>query len=346
MMKQGISIIVCCYNSADRLPETLEHIAVQQCNPAINWEVIVVNNGSTDSTASVAQNTWQSLGEPTKIAIVEEPRPGLSHARTCGVTYAAYSYISFIDDDNWIDKNWVQTAFSLMNAHPEWGAVGSRNIGAYEEPPPVWFNHFAYLYAIGEQQLDTRQEVYELWGAGLTFRKEVWCQLEKCDVTRLLDDRTANVLSSGGDSEICMLFKMLGYKLNYVPELTTHHFMPVRRLEWSYTRKLLTGIAHARFPLAVYTRLCKSNQSAARQTSLYWLVFCGKCLLIAAYGWSRWKLSLKSTEGNPYYAKFLFYKSVFKVRNYQVDRQIIKKIHQNYLTIQRCKQIVNEPPNR
>ncbi len=55
VISKGVSVVVCCYNSAPRLPETLMHLFAQIVNPDIKWEIIIINNASTDDTLEVAQ---------------------------------------------------------------------------------------------------------------------------------------------------------------------------------------------------------------------------------------------------------------------------------------------------
>jgi len=59
--KDGISVVICCYNSASRLPATLQHIAEQSLDSEILWEIIIVDNASTDNTAEIASTYWQFL---------------------------------------------------------------------------------------------------------------------------------------------------------------------------------------------------------------------------------------------------------------------------------------------
>ena len=309
----------------------------------------MVDNASTDHTGEQAQHLWEQYDAPAPIMVICETTPGLMAARTAGVQVAQYEFISFVDDDNWIAENWIETVFKTLIDQPSVGACGGHNVAVFETGPPDWFPTFQNLFAVG-QQLERDGMLppgrYELWGAGLSLRRSAWLVLRQYTGHSLLAGRTGKSLSAGEDSEICMLLTLLGYQLYYNHALVVRHYMLSDRLTWNYVERLLEGLARARFPLAVYTRLCQGSQRLIRQTNLYWFTFCGKNLLATAYGWSRWKLSLKPTEGNPYYAKFLFYKSVLKDRNYWVDRQIIKKIHQNYQAVQRCKQMMNEPLNR
>ena len=337
-MKLGVSIVICCYNSAKRLPITLQYLAQQQYDMATNWEIIVVDNASVDHTSRVAKETWESFNIAIKLYVVSESRPGLGYARACGIAHSRYEFISFIDDDNLVSHHWVQSIYGLLTTRSEIGLIGSKNIPAFEGVPPAWFHRFAYLYAVGEQQVHSGllKNKFELWGAGLTIRKSAWLKLNKCAIRLLLDDRKANKLTSGGDSEVCMVLNLLGFQLYYAGELTLHHLMPQARLHWNYTQKLLKGLANARFTLAVYTELCQGNLFAIQRPKQYLFRFYVKNILAAFYGWTRWKLSFKSKCGNNFYAKFVFYKEVLKGRSIPQDLRIIHEIHQNYTAIQNC----------
>ena len=82
-MINGISIVICCYNSENRLPKVLEHLEQQVMSESIAWEVLVVDNASKDRTAEVADKSWNR--EDVSIRVVYEPKPGLSNARLCGI---------------------------------------------------------------------------------------------------------------------------------------------------------------------------------------------------------------------------------------------------------------------
>src|SRR5882757_8940798 len=104
----GVSVIICCYNSAVRLPQTLKHLAEQNVPENLLPEIILVNNASTDDTVAVATETWNRFGPKNiEFKIVNEPEPGQMHARKKGAEEARYECIIFCDDDNWLDKNYV-----------------------------------------------------------------------------------------------------------------------------------------------------------------------------------------------------------------------------------------------
>jgi glycosyltransferase involved in cell wall biosynthesis len=114
----GVSAVICCHNSARRLPQTLRHLAAQLVPEKIDWEVIVVDNASTDRTADVARANWPRDAR-TPIRVVLEPGIGLSNARKRGFLEARHNIVSFIDDDNWVCPEWIELVSNIMTNHPD-----------------------------------------------------------------------------------------------------------------------------------------------------------------------------------------------------------------------------------
>src|SRR5260221_12813032 len=111
---KGISVILCCYNSAQRMGETLTHLANQELDYPIVWENILDDNNSKDNTLSVAKEIWHSLHVGIPFKIISENKQGLAHARRRGIDESKYGYLLFCDDDNWLEKSYLQIAFELL----------------------------------------------------------------------------------------------------------------------------------------------------------------------------------------------------------------------------------------
>jgi glycosyltransferase involved in cell wall biosynthesis len=109
-MNRGFSIILCCYNSAALLPETLKSLAALEISPGLPVELLVIDNASADRTAAVAMDSWVRYGEPFPLTIFREPRAGLSFARKAGIRLAGYEYLLFCDDDNRLDPDYLTGA--------------------------------------------------------------------------------------------------------------------------------------------------------------------------------------------------------------------------------------------
>ncbi len=237
---RGVSVVVCTHNGSRRLRPTLEHIAGLESTDSVPWEFILVDNNSNDDTAEIARKIWSELSD-REIRVIHEPIAGLSQARRAGMEAARYDIVSFVDDDNWLNKNWVSIVRRVFDEHPEVGACGSRNLGAYENVPPEWLKGFLGSLAIGEQGAqagDVTEHPGVLWGAGLTIRKEAWQDLIHGSFVFWMSDRTGSSLIAGGDCEICFALRLGGWRLWYEPLLQLTHFMPSARCEWSYFLRL------------------------------------------------------------------------------------------------------------
>src|SRR5258707_15236118 len=124
-MPSGVSVIICCFNSAARIAPTLEHLYNQKNISLSGWEVIIIDNCSTDNTSEKASKIWESFGpEKPRFKIVNESTPGLSTAREKGLDEAYYDYVLFCDDDNWLDENYLGIALNIMQNNPRIGALG------------------------------------------------------------------------------------------------------------------------------------------------------------------------------------------------------------------------------
>jgi len=249
----GVSLIICCFNSAGRIGKTLEHLHQIKSN-GINWEIILVDNGSSDSTVQIAKDTWNK-NPITKFTIVTELKQGLMNARMKGVESAQYDILSFIDDDNWVDEQWVSKVFSIMKSDSKIAACGGSSIGVFESEPPQWFHEFSRSYAVGFQQTQTGYvEINKgnLWGAGLTVRKLAWNRLFKSGFKSMLQGRTGNALSAGEDSELCFSWILSGWKLWYDETLKLKHFIPQSRMNLDYLTRMYEGFGKAEAILTIY----------------------------------------------------------------------------------------------
>src|ERR1700722_6664884 len=201
--EEGVSIIICCYNSELLIEQTLQHIASQKREMNLACEVILVDNASIDHTQKIARSVW-SKKNPGKInlVIIQEPKQGLTYARQKGIRIATYEYLIFCDDDNWLDENYVQNTFNLFKSNAHVAVLGGLGMAQFEDPlsKPVWFDKFYHGYAVGPQA-DKESLLNGVYGAGMAVRKSVLKAI--ADQPMFLHDRKQNLLTSGGDGEIC-----------------------------------------------------------------------------------------------------------------------------------------------
>lgn len=129
-----ISVVVCTYNREELLADCLKSLACQTFNP-IQYEVIVVDNNSSDNTWSVAE---QFVKVNQNIRLIAEPEQGLSYARNRGLAEAKGQYVAFIDDDARAPESWLENAARIMVAHSP-DIFGGPAIPLLGSDTPAWY---------------------------------------------------------------------------------------------------------------------------------------------------------------------------------------------------------------
>ena len=268
-MKEGVSIIICCFNSALLIKKTLEFIAAQKYE-GIRCEVILVDNASSDHTAVTAAQAWASAGnKEIYFRIVTEQMPGLSYARRKGIAESNFEYLIFCDDDNLLDGNYVQNCWDLFQSNPHVAILGGWGTAEFEDPKakPLWFDKFYHSYALGGQAQE-ESLVNVVYGAGMTARKSVLATV-MAGQDMFLHGRKGGQLSAGEDSEICYRVRLAGHHILYSPSLTFSHFLPKGRLNWPYLKKLSAGFAKTFVVLNLYEKVL--NEGNERLSLFYWM---------------------------------------------------------------------------
>ncbi|RYD45406.1 MAG: glycosyltransferase family 2 protein [Verrucomicrobiaceae bacterium] len=212
-------------------------------------------NNCSDDTLDVVRAAWKESGESIPLRIVKEAVPGLSPARIRGLKTANFEYAVFCDDDNWLAPDYASRAFGVMDRNPGIGILGGSSHAVSDVELPDWFDGVKEDYAVGLQSSGGAGDVSGrgyLWGAGMVFRRSVLESIIGKGITSVLSDRKGKELSSGGDSEICKWYLMLGYSLWYDPALKYTHFLERSRLTRDYYAKLKEKQAEAYGLLQIY----------------------------------------------------------------------------------------------
>jgi glycosyltransferase involved in cell wall biosynthesis len=269
-------------------------IARQNLNEDFGYELILVDNASTDNTQKVAVDIWSESGSANiNLVIAFEPKPGLTNARKKGINVARYEYLIFCDDDNWLDENYFKNVATLFDNNSQVAILGGTGIAHFEEESiiPPWFDKFYHGYAIGKQA-DTECVVNGVYGAGMAARKSIITQVFD-SLPMFLQGRIIKQLTSGEDGEICYRVRLSGYTVLFSPQLTFKHFLTNYRLNWVYLKKLHAGFSRTYVVLNLYENALNNKKVHL----FYWLkqgmYFSGLCLKY----WPRYYFSLSKKEG-------------------------------------------------
>jgi len=274
--EKGVSVIVCCYNSAWVIERTLKALCNQRNIGLINYEIILVDNNCQDNTVQIAQLLFGNYPN-IRTSIVHELRPGLMYARETGIKNSIYSYLLYCDDDNLLCENYVSEIYSAMSSDSNIGACGGFGVPEfYNSVKPDWFDGVESAYAIGKQK--TSSSV--LYGAGCCFRKEVLELLYERGFKPLLTGRKGNQLLAGDDSELVKAVIIVGFRIRALNSIFFIHVLSSQRLEKEYLYKMAMGFGLSYFPLNVYNCVIKGHCFNIFSIGFYYMYFLGKYIYL------------------------------------------------------------------
>ncbi len=259
----GVSVIICCYNARERLPQTLKHLAQQEVGCDLDWEVVIVDNCSTDGTSVVAEEEWNAQCTSVPLRIVDQPVPGKASAQTMGINVSQYEYVLICDDDNWLNKNYVRTVYEVLNTHSDVGAVGGRGIAHYEIDPPAWIKECESGSAVGPQNRESGhidENPGSLYGAGLAFRFTAVKKAIDKGFQFFLSGRKGKNMTPGEDTELVYIFQLEGWRLWYEETMHFEHYIPAHRISESFIRKRSQGFGASSVVLDAYKLVFKRDR--------------------------------------------------------------------------------------
>jgi glycosyltransferase involved in cell wall biosynthesis len=243
----NFTVAIPTYNGEQRLSDVLELLRSQVISTAIAWEVIVVDNNSSDRTAQIVQAFQSDFPVPLRYCF--EAQQGLAHARHCAIEAARSDLVGFLDDDNLPEANWVEAAFQFAQAHPRAAAIGSRINADLAVAPPHHFEQISAFLALTQRGskplLYSPQRRLLPPGAGLVVRKSVW--LRVVPKRLVLCGRVNGNMLAGEDLEALSYIQQSGWDVWYNPEMVIRHKIPASRLTEAYLIPLFRGIGLSRF---------------------------------------------------------------------------------------------------
>ncbi len=224
-----VSVVLSTYNRCELLPKALTHLLSQRSNE-LRYEVLVVDNNSTDQTREVVES-WIAKGHGN-LRYVFEGSQGVSHARNAGIAVARAPIIAFTDDDVYVAEDWLGRIVAALRTHPEADYVGGKALAIPDTPFPPWLdrNHWSplALFDYGDAELAVNASNPICLGSGNSaFRREVFGRIQPFspDFARSEDHELQTRLWKTGGQGV------------YVPELVVFTEIPFERLTKRYHRR-------------------------------------------------------------------------------------------------------------
>ena len=241
------SVVVPTFNRVEFLPRVL-HSLLRQTLDRSSYEIIVVDNNSTDTTRDVVDRVAR---EHPAVRYALELEQGVSHAKNAGLRAARGGIVAYIDDDAVASRDWLKILVeSFEHVRPAPHVVGGPVLPLFLGRRPVWYRDSYSAFSWGEvPRLLGRHECF--YGANVAFRREMLLAVGGFD-TRL--GMKGTNLAMEEDVEVFeRLWESCGKRLwaYYAPGAQVLHLIPVARMNPLY--RLRRGFANGQ---TIYVREC------------------------------------------------------------------------------------------
>lgn len=239
MTQTKLSIAICTWNRSDLLRKTLTQMQQLRIEPEFEWELVIVDNNSTDDTKSVIDEFSRDL----PIVSAFEPVQGHSQSRNRAVASATGDYIIWTDNDVLVDTDWLVCYFKAFQKHPDAAFFGGQIEPEFVSPPPQWLNETWDLCkgvfatrALGNEEVELTESRLP-YGANYAIRADI--QRKYSYDTSF--GRKAN--SMIGEDEIAVLRQIAkdGFRGVWVPGANVKHLIPADRMHERYVAKYFVG---------------------------------------------------------------------------------------------------------
>jgi glycosyltransferase involved in cell wall biosynthesis len=232
-MKLSISLVICTYNRVDILPRCLA-AACRQSIPTSGYEVIVVDNASTDHTRHVVRQLAPPRG--LDVQYVYHPVQGLSHARNAGAAASSSPIVAYIDDDAIAAPDLLWRLLRTFEDYPQAACVGGRIDLTMPAVLPRWYSSF-FDGPFSKFHIDTSQvlRVADLgqcpYGANFAFRAKA---LDSIGGFNVAMGPMGGKYSGGDDIDAVIRLIAMGCEIYYNPAAVVRHVILPSRINWAH----------------------------------------------------------------------------------------------------------------
>ncbi|NGP78026.1 glycosyltransferase family 2 protein [Balneolaceae bacterium YR4-1] len=271
-----VSFIICTYNRADYLDDTLSSL-LEFGNPDFTYEIVVIDNNSTDNTPQTAKK-FDSLASEKGIELnyYKEEKQGLSYARNRGIGEAKAKHVVFFDDDIRATKSLIPSWCSFFRQHPEATAAGGKIHVQFDAPRPKWMSHFL-LPLLGHHDLGSGQKKYPSnkypFGGNMGFDKTIFERIGLFDTDL---GRKGKQLNAAEEKELFQRIRKNSIPIHYLPGAFLYHRVGRERLTIDFVRKQALGLGSS--------MKMQLNEASFSEFLKNWLLELGKFLATVPIG--------------------------------------------------------------
>ena len=235
-----ISVLICTYNRSRSLETALESLREANVPAGLRWEVLVVDNNSTDETPAVVARFVEGSSLPVRHVLEREQ--GLSYARNRGIREAAGEVIAFLDDDVVVSRDWLAALARAFDTYAAECVGGPARLDPALPRPHWWrpeFDGKIGHFDRGETAIVSRDAADGMIGIGanVAFRRDVF---DRLGLFRIELGRTRKRLYMGDDLDLVNRVRRAGGTAVYDPAVVVEHRPDLSRLSKEYLRRWYT----------------------------------------------------------------------------------------------------------
>ena len=229
-----VTISIQTYNNACVLEQALQSLAGLRCPQGVDYEILVVDNNSSDDTAAVVERSRVLLG--SRLRGVFEPKQGLSFARNRAIAEAGGEIIAFVDDDTLVDAEWLAGHVAAYREDERTVATGGRVLLQWPQGMvrPRWLSSdLEGLLSAVDLGQERQMMCYPRYpfGCNMSVRREVAERINGFSVR--LGRKKASLISNE-EKHFFFRISQLGGQVVYVPSALVHHVVPMSRLSHKF----------------------------------------------------------------------------------------------------------------
>lgn len=242
--KLKIAAIICTYNREKYIRKVLDSLTRQQL-PITDFEIVVVNNNSTDRSEEEILRFRQAHPE-LNFTYVTETNQGLSFARNRGVVESRADLVTFLDDDALATEDFLQKCVDYFERKPELLAIGGKIIPEFVDGKPIWYTRYYWgvtgQFDLGDQAFRILYKGKFPCGSNMTFRRGFFDTYGFFN-TNL--GRKGAILLAGEEKELFSRVKSSQERdrVWYFPDLQVYHMVDNTKLNPAYLEKFCYGFA-------------------------------------------------------------------------------------------------------
>ena len=315
MIKYSIIIPTCSRNLIERCLEYLSRLN----KPQEDYEVLVVHNVTNDNIKGVVD---EYVNKIPNLKYIYEENYGQMPSRHRGAKDAQGEILCYIDEDSFVDKNWLISIEETFKT-PKVVLAGGNNLPFYEVPPTKWLKYFwikgkygswlGQLSLINFSEKRMRLPAWFAFGCNFIIRKDIFFKMGGTNPDAVPKDKQR--FQGDGETVISLKLNEQGYFLYFNPKIKIQHLVPEGRMTLEYFQKR-----------AFYQGVCDSYSKIRKEN-----------------GFTYYNFAPKENIKNRYIYS-LFEKVVKKAKNIFFQLTVKKNKHYNqYLSIKtECEKTYKE----